>query len=80
MTIAFAIAFLLALPNLRFRNLYFLVIMVPLLLSPVAVGLSWRLILHPDLGILNYVIGLVGHPQAGLAGQRQPGDADRHRG
>jgi multiple sugar transport system permease protein len=26
----------------------------------VAVGLSWRLILHPDLGILNYVLGLFG--------------------
>jgi multiple sugar transport system permease protein len=68
MTIAFAIAYLLALPNLRFRNLYFVVIMVPLLLSPVAVGLSWRLILHPDLGILNYVIGLVGIPRQAWLG------------
>ncbi len=68
MVIAFAIAYLLALPNLRFRNLYFVVIMVPLLLSPVAVGLSWRLILHPDLGILNYVIGLVGIPRQAWLG------------
>jgi multiple sugar transport system permease protein len=68
MTIGFAIAFLLALPNLRFRNLYFLVIMIPLLLSPVAVGLSWRLILHPDLGILNYVIGLFGIPRQAWLG------------
>jgi multiple sugar transport system permease protein len=68
MTIGFAIAFLLALPNLRFRNLYFLVIMIPLLLSPVAVGLTWRLILHPDLGILNYVTGLVGIPRQAWLG------------
>jgi multiple sugar transport system permease protein len=68
MVIAFAIAYLLALPNLRFRNLYFVVIMVPLLLSPVAVGLSWRLILHPDLGILNYMIGLVGIPRQAWLG------------
>jgi multiple sugar transport system permease protein len=58
--IAFSLAFLLTLPNLRFRGLYLLIVMVPLLLSPVAVGLSWRLILHPDLGILNYVLGLFG--------------------
>jgi multiple sugar transport system permease protein len=61
--IAFGLAVLLTLPNLRFRNLYLLVVMVPLLLSPVAVGLSWRLILHPDLGILNWTLGLIGLPK-----------------
>ena len=61
--IAFGLAVLLTLPNLRFRNLYLLVVMVPLLLSPVAVGLSWRLILHPDLGILNWALGLIGLPK-----------------
>lgn len=66
--IAFTLAFLLTLPNLRFRGLYLLVIMVPLLLSPVAVGLSWRLILHPDLGILNYALGLVGIPKMAWLG------------
>ncbi len=66
--IAFGIAYLLTLPNLRFRNIYFVVIMVPLLLSPIAVGLTWRLILHPDLGILNWVIGLVGIPRQAWLG------------
>jgi multiple sugar transport system permease protein len=61
--IAFGIAFLLMLPNLRFRSAYLLIVMVPLLLSPVAVGLSWRLILHPDLGVLNWVLGLIGLPK-----------------
>jgi multiple sugar transport system permease protein len=61
--IAFALAVFLALPGLRFRGVYLLILMVPLLLSPVAVGLSWRLILHPDLGILNWLIGLVGLPR-----------------
>ncbi len=61
--IALALAVLLALPNLRLRGVYLLVLMVPLLLSPVAVGLSWRLILHPDLGILNWLIGLIGLPR-----------------
>jgi multiple sugar transport system permease protein len=58
--IGFGLAYLLALRDLRFRDVYFLVILIPLLLSPVAVGLSWRLILHPDLGILNWLLGLVG--------------------
>ena len=61
--VAFALAVFLALPGLRFRGVYLLVLMVPLLLSPVAVGLSWRLILHPDLGVLNWLIGLVGLPR-----------------
>jgi multiple sugar transport system permease protein len=66
--IAFGLAFLLTLPNLRFRSLYLLVVMVPLLLSPVAVGLSWRLILHPDLGVLNWLLGLVGVPKLAWLG------------
>ena len=66
--IAFAIAYFLALPDLRFRSIYFVVIMIPLLLSPVAVGLSWRLILHPDLGILNYMLSLVGIPRQAWLG------------
>lgn len=66
--IGFTIAYFLALPDLRFRSIYFVVIMIPLLLSPVAVGLSWRLILHPDLGILNYVLSLVGIPRQAWLG------------
>jgi multiple sugar transport system permease protein len=61
--VAFSLAFLLTLPNLSFRSVYLLIVMVPLLLSPVAVGLSWRLILHPDLGVLNWVLGLIGLPK-----------------
>jgi multiple sugar transport system permease protein len=61
--VAFGLAYLLTLPNLRFRSVYLLIVMVPLLLSPVAVGLSWRLILHPDLGVLNWALGLVGIPK-----------------
>ena len=66
--LAFGLALLLTLPGLRFRTGYLLVLMVPLLLSPVAVGLAWRLILHPDLGILNWVLGLVGIPKMAWLG------------
>ena len=66
--IAFGLAYLLTLPNLRFRGIYLLIVMVPLLLSPVAVGLSWRLILHPDLGVLNWLLVLVGIPKMAWLG------------
>lgn len=66
--IAFGLALLLVLPGLRFRTGYLLILMVPLLLSPVAVGLSWRLILHPDLGILNWALGLFGIPKMAWLG------------
>lgn len=66
--VAFSLAFLLALPNLRFRSVYLLILMMPLLLSPVAVGLLWRLILHPDLGVLNWVLGLIGIPKLAYLG------------
>jgi multiple sugar transport system permease protein len=66
--VAFSLAFLLALPDLRFRSVYLLILMVPLLLSPVAVGLLWRLILHPDLGALNWALGLIGVPKMAWLG------------
>jgi multiple sugar transport system permease protein len=66
--VAFGLAFLIALPNLRFRSVYLLILMMPLLLSPVAVGLLWRLILHPDLGALNWLLGLIGVPKLAYLG------------
>lgn len=60
LVIGFTIAYLLALPNLSFRNIYLSIFLIPLLLSPVVVGLTWRLILHPDLGIANYILGIIG--------------------
>lgn len=41
-----------------------------MLITPVAVGLIWRLLLHPDLGIVNYLLGLIG-----VEGQAWLGDA-----
>lgn len=68
LVVAFGLALLLNQRDLRFRNLYLGILLIPLLISPVAVGLTWRLLLHPELGIVNYVLGLVGIPkQAWLA-------------
>ena len=44
----------------RFKTVYYLVLLAPLLINPVVVGLLWRMLLHAELGILNYVIGLFG--------------------
>lgn len=35
-------------------------ILLPLFITPVVAGMMWRLILHPDLGVLNYYLGLAG--------------------
>jgi multiple sugar transport system permease protein len=33
---------------------------MPLLINPVVVALIWRMFLHPELGIVNYLLSLVG--------------------
>ena len=44
----------------RFKTVYYLILLAPLLINPVVVGLLWRMLLHSELGIVNYAIGLVG--------------------
>ncbi len=58
--VAFGLALLLNQPGLRFRNFYLAVLLIPLLVSPIAVGLIWRLLLHPDLGAVNWVFAQIG--------------------
>ncbi|MEZ4500905.1 MAG: sugar ABC transporter permease [Thermomicrobiales bacterium] len=62
LVIAMGLALLLNQPNLRFRNLYLGILLIPLLVSPIAVGLIWRLLLHPDLGAVNWVFARIGLP------------------
>jgi multiple sugar transport system permease protein len=58
--IAFGLALLLNQEGLRFRNLYLGILLIPLLVSPIAVGLMWRLLLHPDLGAINWAMTRIG--------------------
>ncbi len=44
----------------RFKNIYYPILLMPLLINPVVVAQIWRMFLHPELGIVNYLIGLVG--------------------
>ncbi|WP_448523064.1 carbohydrate ABC transporter permease [Pseudothermotoga sp.] len=57
-TIGFAVALALN-RNIKFKKFYYTVLTIPLLMSPVSVGLIWKMFLHPDLGILNYFLSLL---------------------
>lgn len=42
------------------REVYYSILSIPMLISPVGVALMWKMILHPELGIVNYLIGRAG--------------------
>ncbi|MBM3583207.1 MAG: sugar ABC transporter permease [Alphaproteobacteria bacterium] len=44
----------------RFKNVYYIILLAPLLMNPVVVAQLWRMILHSELGIMNYVLGMIG--------------------
>jgi multiple sugar transport system permease protein len=44
----------------RFKDIYYLILLMPLLINPVVVALIWRMFLHPELGIVNYLLSLIG--------------------
>jgi multiple sugar transport system permease protein len=66
--IGFGLAMLLNNRRLVGRDLYLLVLLIPMLMPPITVGLIWRLLLHPELGIINYFLGLGGLPQPSWLG------------
>ncbi|ETK32617.1 carbohydrate ABC transporter permease [Microbispora sp. ATCC PTA-5024] len=43
--------------NLRFRGLARVLALVPWAMPPVVTGLMWRLVYHPDAGLLNALLG-----------------------
>lgn len=56
--------------NVNFRGKGFLMplALAPMMITPVAVGLFWRILLNSKWGIINYFLGLVGiEPQLWLA-------------
>ena len=42
-------------------------ILLPLVATPVAVGMMWRLIFDPNIGFANQLLGMVGIPAAAVA-------------
>ena len=43
----------------RFKSIYYFILLLPLLINPIVVGLIWRMFLHPQLRILNYLLSLI---------------------
>ena len=52
----------------RFKAIYYAILLCPLLMNPVIVGLIWRMFLHPNLGIVNYLLSVVGIPPVNWLG------------
>jgi len=46
----------------RLKAVYFAVLTIPMAMSPVSVALIWHMLLQPNLGIVNRVFELFGHP------------------
>jgi multiple sugar transport system permease protein len=51
--------------DLHLRGMWFVrgVLILPMLLTPVVVGLMWRALLNPEWGMVNWVLGELGLPQ-----------------
>ena len=52
----------------RFKDIYYLILLAPLLVNPVVVGLLWRMLLHTELGIVNYLLNSFGLPSVNWLG------------
>jgi multiple sugar transport system permease protein len=48
--------------NFPFRGFLRAVFIMPMMATPVAVALVWTMMFHPQLGVLNYLLSLVGIP------------------
>jgi multiple sugar transport system permease protein len=46
----------------RLRGLARTIFVLPMMATPVAISLVWTMMFHPQLGVLNYLLGLVGIP------------------
>ncbi len=45
-------------------------LLIPMLITPIAVGIVWRTMMMPDLGVLNYLFSLVGVPPLNWAASK----------
>ena len=63
--LGFGVALLLASDDLWGKSFFRSVLILPYVISPVVVGVSFRLMMHPILGVLNYVLGTTGRDWLG---------------
>jgi multiple sugar transport system permease protein len=62
-TLSLVLAILLSLLyNLNLRGFLLMrtIVLVPMLITPIAVGITWRIMMMPDLGVLNFLLSLLG--------------------
>jgi multiple sugar transport system permease protein len=47
----------------RMKGIYFAILTIPMAMSPVSVALIWRMLLQPNLGIVNHLMETIGLPR-----------------
>lgn len=68
---SFFIGFVLALlfnREIRGKNIFRTMVIIPMMLTPAVVALFWRLLLNADFGPINYYLGLIGIPRQNWLG------------
>lgn len=61
--IGLCFALLLSRENLKFQGVFLALFITPMVITPVVVGLLWRIMYDPTLGIFNYLIQVAGFPK-----------------
>ena len=56
--------------NLRGTRFFRTALLLPMLLTPVAIGLMWRFMLDTDLGVINWLLDSVGLSRIGWLGEK----------
>ena len=51
------------------KSFFRTILIVPMILTPVVVGLTWRFLYNPELGLINYLISLLGLEKIAFLGQ-----------
>ena len=58
--------------NLRGTQIFRTILIIPMLLTPVAVGLMWRFLFDADLGVINWALGVINIHGPNWLGWRWP--------
>ena len=48
--------------DIKLKGLYYTILTIPMVMSPVSVSLIWKMLLHADLGVINYILSQLGFP------------------
>jgi len=57
--------------TVRFKSFYATALLIPMIMTPVIIGLGFRFMYHPDFGILPYLFSLLGIKNIDLLGNSQ---------